>query len=345
MKNKGARDLKISVLIPTYNMAKTIGDTVRSVLNQTHQNFEIIVQDNDSSDETINIIKSFRDKRVLYFKNRRNHGYAKNLIAGSNNCTGDIVYFLGADDILALDALERINRIFLKYNKAGAVTRSYFWFQENINVPIRVTPILNPGKDEVVSIDDFKKAVYVLHNEILGQMSGLAFRRKFLTEKYFTEENDWIAHGYPFVNIFKLHPVVFMKDFPVAIRIGGNTIRQKGSNLYLISPTRRWIEMLKELLHEKKYIIFREYFIKEVIARNYLGLIQIKCYSGFRHLMREILYLVKYNWLNLFSARFWFFSLSCIIIPQSILPTMVDHFKNRVNSRLIPRIDFKYNIS
>lgn len=345
MKKSAPKQLKFSVMIPTYNMGKTIGDTIKSVLNQSYQNFEIIVQDNDSSDDTKKVIKLLADERIKYYKNPKNLGYAKNIIEGAKNCTGDIVYFLGADDILAIDALKNTNDAFVKNESIGAVTRPYYWFQERVDTPIRVTPILNNKKDEVVKIDEFDKAIYVLHNEILGQMTSLAFRRKFLRMNFFTDSNDWIAHGYPFLHVFKEHPVVFLKNCPVAIRIGGNTIRQKGTKAYAVSPTKRWIEMLEELLPEKKFFKIRNYFIKQVIAKNYLGLIQIKCYSSQKNLLREIFYLVKYNRLNVFDIKFWFFSLGCLLIPDFILAPMVDFYKNRINSKIITDVNFTYSIS
>ena len=81
--------LKISVVIPTFNMGKTIRDTLKSVLNQTYKNFEIVVQDNNSQDDTFKIIESLTDSRIKYFKNNTNIGYSRNLIAGKKNCQGD----------------------------------------------------------------------------------------------------------------------------------------------------------------------------------------------------------------------------------------------------------------
>lgn len=345
MKKNSHKQLRFSVMIPTYNMGKTIKETVKSVLNQNYQNFEIVVQDNDSSDNTQEIVRSCADSRIRYYKNRKNLGYAKNLIEGVANCKGDIVYFLGADDILAKSALDKTNQAFLKDRNIGAVTRPYYWFQEKIDVPIRVTPILNGKKDEIVNSQELKKAVYVLHNEILGQMSSLAFRRRYLKKSFFTKSNDWIAHGYPFLHIFKEHPVVFLKSCPVAIRIGGNTIRQKDSSAYSVSPTKRWVEMLEELLPEERFADLKNYFIKHVIAKNYLGLIQIKSYSGTKNLLREIFYLMRYNLSNLLNFKFWFFSLGCIIVPDSILAYTVDFYKSKINSKIIHNVDFTYSIS
>lgn len=338
--------LKISVVIPTYNMAHVIGDTIKSVLSQTYKNFEVIVQDNDSLDNTAAVARSFSDSRIKYFKNSANLGYAKNLIAGWRNCTGDILYFLGADDILSKNALKETSAAFMEDENIGAVTRPYFWFQgliDQIGTPIRVTPTLH--ENEVIDIHNIPRAVYVMHNEILGQLSGLAFRMKYLQESFFTEENNWIAHGYPFLHVFKKHPVVFLKNYQVAVRIGENLVRQKGNTLYHISPTRRWIEMLDEILYEDEFKELKTYFIKKIIASNYVGLVQIKAYAGIYFLLREIGYLLKYRMLNILNVKFWFFSLGSIAVPSFLLGKMADYYKNRINSRILKGIHFEYDLS
>ncbi len=335
------------MVIPTYNMAHVIGDTIRSVLNQSYKDFEIIIQDNDSQDNTETVVRFFADFRIQYFKNNANLGYAKNLIAGWGNCTGDILYFLGADDILSKNALKETSEAFTSDKNIGAVTRPYFWFQDRtdqIRTPIRVTPTLE--ENEVIDIHNIPRAAhYVMHNEILGQLSGLAFRMKYLEDSFFTEDKDWIAHGYPFLQVFKKHPVVFLKNHQVAIRIGESTIRQKGSTLYNISPTKRWIEMLDEILYEDEFKNLKAYFIKNIIASNYVGLVQIKSYAGMYFLLREIGYLLKYKISNILNVRFWFFSLGSIVVPSSLLGKMTDYYKNRINSKVIKEIHFEYNLS
>lgn len=335
---------KISVVIPTYNMARTIGETLRSVLNQTYKNFEIIVQDNGSADNTTQVIDSFKDRRIRRYRNKKNIGYAKNLFTGVKKAKGEIVYLLAADDILSKFALSRAFNVF-KNQKIGAITRPYYWFQEQIGTPIRVTPVLNGSSDELIYIKDIKKSLFVLHNEILGQLSGLAFRKKLLEPIFFTKDNDWIAHGYPFVCIFKHHPVVFLKDYQVAIRVGENMIRQKGSNLYDVSPTSRWIEMLNALLPEKKFSSLKNHYIKNVLGKNFIGLIQIRSYSRLSYYIREALLLVRLDWKNLANITFWFFFLGCLITPPSILVKMVDFYKNSVNKRILSNIRFTYDIS
>lgn len=337
--------LKFNVVIPVFNMADTIGDAIRSVLNQTYQNFEIIVQDNDSDDGTAEVVKSFNDARIKYFKNPVNYGGARNFFEGWKNCTGDVLYYLAADDILAKNALLETSIAFSMDENIGAVTRPYFWFQDDINVPVRVTPILNEKEDEIVTINDFKKASIAIHNEILGQVSGLAFRLKYLQESFFAPEDEWIAHGHPFLNVFKKHPVVMLKNFQVAVCIGANGLRMKNSPAYIVSPTKRWVDMLNKTLSEKEYQGFKDYYIKNTIATNFIGLVQIKNYARFQYLLREIWYLLKYKWTNIFDLKFWFFSLGCVIIPRPILIKMVDWYKNKINSKVVGKINFEYDIS
>jgi len=341
MKNE---TISVSVVIPTYNMGKTIEQTIRSVLNQSYQNFEIIVQDNCSTDDTFKVVSSIHSSKIRFFKNKKNLGYAKNLIEGSKKALGEVLFFLGADDILSKFALQRTVLAFEKGADIGAVTRPYYWFQESIDSPIRVTPSLNTKHDEIVDIDDIEKAMYVLHNEILGQLSGLAFRRNFLIPEFFTHDNDWIAHGYPFVNIFKDHPVVFLKDYQVAIRIGGNSIRQKGSSLYTVSPTKRWVEMLDELLNETRFLEIKKRYKKNIIGANYIGLVQIRCYSTLKNFLKEVLVLLELNWLNALKIEFWFFVLGCAAVPPSLLAKMVDTYKKKINNQIIRRLKFEYNI-
>lgn len=88
----------ISVVMPTYNQAHFIKDAIESVLNQTYNNFELIIVDNYSKDNTEQIVKSFVDPRIKYFK-FSNHGIiaaSRNL--GIRNSKGGYLAFIDSDD-------------------------------------------------------------------------------------------------------------------------------------------------------------------------------------------------------------------------------------------------------
>jgi len=62
--------MKVSVMVLTFNRSKLLKETIDSILNQTFKDFEIIVVDNYSTDNTEEVVKSYNDNRIKYFKNK-----------------------------------------------------------------------------------------------------------------------------------------------------------------------------------------------------------------------------------------------------------------------------------
>lgn len=98
----------ITVIIPTYNRAHLIGRAIQSVLNQTYKDFEIIVVDDGSSDNTKQAVKSFNDKRIKYLRLKENSGSSA---APGNTAikiaSGKYVAFLDSDDEWLPESLEK----------------------------------------------------------------------------------------------------------------------------------------------------------------------------------------------------------------------------------------------
>ena len=88
----------ISVVIPTYNHARYLGRALQSVLNQTYVNWEVIVIDNHSSDNTDDVMLKFADIRITYLKVRNNGIIAASRNAGINAAKGEWIAFLDSDD-------------------------------------------------------------------------------------------------------------------------------------------------------------------------------------------------------------------------------------------------------
>ena len=96
----------VSVIIPTFNHGKYLDKALNSVLNQTYTNFEIIVIDNNSDDNTDDIVKKFNDKRIQFIKINN-----KGIIAASRNkgikiSRGEWISFLDSDDWWKKEKLE-----------------------------------------------------------------------------------------------------------------------------------------------------------------------------------------------------------------------------------------------
>ena len=88
----------VSVITITRNRAKLIGRCIQSVLNQTYKNIEHIIVDGASTDETDDIIGSFKDERLKYFKLEANLSVVKTIQYGAAQATGEYICFLDDDD-------------------------------------------------------------------------------------------------------------------------------------------------------------------------------------------------------------------------------------------------------
>lgn len=106
---------KISVITPLYNSAQFISKTIESVQSQTYRNYEHIIIDDCSSDDSYAIAeqKSFEDKRIVLLKNEVNSRVSLTRNRGIDIATGDYIMFLDSDDILVYDAMEILINLML----------------------------------------------------------------------------------------------------------------------------------------------------------------------------------------------------------------------------------------
>jgi len=325
-------DLKFSVCIPIYNSASLIGPTLESILAQSFTNYEIIISDNNSQDNTEEVVRSFNDERVKYFKNECNVGYTQNLELSLQRANGDIIYLMSAKSKLAKDALLDTCNAFKLSDDIGAVTRPYYWYGKNIGNPIRAKGRYAKGKDAIISIHDGEEAVIAVL-KTLDNPGGLAYRKKYMDTPF--NKDPFVEFTYPFVSIFKKHKVVLLKDYTMACP----AFEYSGSQslvAYKKSPIQNWVDLFNNVFFEKEFEEIKKKCIKNFVAVNYIGLVQIKNYSGkYACLLKEISLLVKYRWKNLFNFKFWFFSLGTMILPQSILIPLVAIYKNKINSKIV----------
>lgn len=101
------QEAKVSIIMPSYNTAKFIKRSIESVIAQTYQNWELIIVDDCSSDNTDEIISEIKDDRIKYFKNTRNFGAAYTRNKALREAHGKWVAFLDSDDLWMPDKLEK----------------------------------------------------------------------------------------------------------------------------------------------------------------------------------------------------------------------------------------------
>jgi len=113
----------VSVCIPTYNHALVLDDALRSAMEQTYGNLEILVLDNDSTDDTATVVTaaSARDARVRYLRHSENIGMVHNFSACVEQAKGQYVKFVCADDALEPECVERMVQVMSAHPEVSLV--------------------------------------------------------------------------------------------------------------------------------------------------------------------------------------------------------------------------------
>jgi glycosyltransferase involved in cell wall biosynthesis len=192
---------KITVVIPTYNRGSYIIDTIDSFLNQDYQDFEIIVCNNNSTDNTQEVLEAYQgnSKVHLLFEKRQGVHFARNTAAKYAN--GDVLYFTDDDMVATPNLLSEIVKVFeLGYNVGSATGRVLPKWE--VDPPKWVETLLfnhvlslnNPPEDLIISSYDCN--VFSCHQAIL--------REAFFQTGGFNPENVagfWIGDGETGLNI------------------------------------------------------------------------------------------------------------------------------------------------
>ena len=123
----------VSILMNTYNGGKFIKEAIESIINQTYLNWELIIWDNLSDDNTSEIVKSFKDQRIKYFiaDHHTNLGKARSLAI--KKCTSKFISFLDSDDLWLPNKLEKQIPYF-ENDEIGMIASDSIFFSNNKDI-------------------------------------------------------------------------------------------------------------------------------------------------------------------------------------------------------------------
>lgn len=106
----------ITIIITAYNVSGTIVKAIQSCLDQTYNNLEILVINDCSSDNTLEVIQSIKDNRIRIINNAQNVGAGMSRRIGTKEAKGEYTVFLDGDDYLDKDYIETLYNLAKKYN-------------------------------------------------------------------------------------------------------------------------------------------------------------------------------------------------------------------------------------
>lgn len=117
----------VSVIIPTYNRAHLVDRAIQSVLNQTYQDFELIVVDDGSTDSTEEVVRSIKDPRIRYTRHNQNRGGSAARNSGIKMARGKYIAFQDSDDEWLPEKLDKQMRVFENAPAEVGVVYTGFW--------------------------------------------------------------------------------------------------------------------------------------------------------------------------------------------------------------------------
>lgn len=202
---------KVSVIIPTYNRADCIEKSIRSVLEQTYRDFELIIVDDGSSDNTHDVVNSIDDERIRYVKMPENRGASAARNEGIRQAAYDYIAFQDSDDMWKPDKLEKQMRTLMDNPQAGMVycefeTRTYDG--SIIIVPAKAIPL-----------SDKQGKIYdkMLYQNMISTQTVVARREALVQEGLFCEKLTCLEDWDFFLRIAKDYEIAFLEEALVCV--------------------------------------------------------------------------------------------------------------------------------
>ncbi|PVX51840.1 glycosyltransferase involved in cell wall biosynthesis [Balneicella halophila] len=198
----------VSVLMPLYNSEKYVGASIESILQQTYQNWELLIVNDGSTDNSKNAVLSFQDSRIKYFENEENKGivYTRNRLM--NLAEGDFMANLDSDDIAYPKRLEKQLQYLLN-NKECNLCGS--WAYKITESNERIGKLQPPVHDEDIYINMLFQFSFV-HSTLMMRKSALGASR-YNKDYSVAEDYDFVerwnpkAHNLPeYLVGYRCHP-------------------------------------------------------------------------------------------------------------------------------------------
>lgn len=277
--------IKVSVVISAYNVEDYIERCLKSILNQSLTNIEIIVVNDGSVDNTLKIIKSVvdRDKRVVII-DKENEGVMETRRVGFNTAQGEYVLFVDGDDWLEIKSLEKLYYT-AKEHECDMVLFNAFWSYDNTREGKVMVDL------DKISKDDLLKGL--LLTKLAPAMWNKFVRRSFIIENNIEfPKNISYAEDLATVSVwFMYNPnVVYLEEYLYNYYQRQDSITKINTSKILeVDRARDFIkeQLIKNELFEKyenefQYLEYKQLFIYRFLGNNMFYLKAKDVYDGFK---------------------------------------------------------------
>lgn len=245
------KEILVSIGIPIFNAEKYLNNAIRSVLNQTFKSFELILSDDGSTDNSLEIAKSFKDPRIIILSDGKNRGISYRLNEQIALAKGKYFARMDADDLMFPERI-KVQFDFLQKNTQIDVIGSYALVIDDSNKILGLRKSMIPNT--IIKCFD---AVPFIHPTVIGKTDWFK-EYYYKNELYGVEDSDLWIRSYKKSNFFVLEkPLLFYRD-PLNVKYGTYKFRtlqlqklyKKNSNLlgnskYILLSYLKFLDYLK----------------------------------------------------------------------------------------------------
>lgn len=259
--------VKYSVCIAAYNVEKYIDECIKSVLNQTFSNFELIIVDDGSNDNTGHILDEYnkKDSRIKVFHNDVNKGPLFSKVRAINASTGDYLMFMDSDDYYEKNAIERMNDIVYKYDP-DLILFNYRKVYPN-------KKIIEKEKDnKIIQFDDSNRNEFlleVLRNSKFNSICLKCVKASLVKNNLHIPDEDYINvrradDHYISLEIYKnVHKIIITNEILYNYRMNDSGLTQSQKKKYNFHYRCR--EKTVEIINNEKCLTKEE---KEILHKH-----------------------------------------------------------------------------
>lgn len=323
--------MRLSICIPTYNRSRHLANCLQSIVKCTlisNYNFEVCISDNNSKDNTKNVVRSFKSKlKIKYSQNSSNLGQSRNFLNVVSMADGDFIWLIGDDDLLMPNAIDKICKLIDSHSDVDFFYVNSFQLDikyldkfaapfDTINLPKdmeRFSKKTNSGELEFFDLIDPKVSF-----DFLGGMFLAVFRKENWTmnahvlnknaitdSKTFSHFDNTFPHMKIWANAFS-NSKAYFNDEPLNVCLSG--VRE-WSNMYPLVHSIRIVEGLREYrnngLEYWKYIYCKNFALNNFIP-EFIYLVLNKKDSGYSYINPTKVILGSLFFPNFYLSLFYF---------------------------------------
>ncbi|WP_299285168.1 glycosyltransferase [uncultured Mucilaginibacter sp.] len=285
---------KVSIIIPTFNRAAYLKKAIESIFLQDYTDYEIIVTDNSSTDNTEEVIKSFHDDRIVYQRNDENVGITNNHNIALKLCKGEYIHIFSDDDIMLQGCIRKKVAVLDSFPTVGVVHSDIKIIGSDDEVISETHWAQLAWKhwsdvhkaDKLFKGKKYHRLLYKIHN-LIGLPSAMIRRSVIDKIGYFDPSFVYILDWDFWLRLTLFYDVYYIKDKLILFRSHQLSTTSKVSSLLFTERRKMKAKLIQSFpndafMKDYKYI---EFLQKAMYYSDY------SIYRIFKIILKKILYI------------------------------------------------------